>query len=48
MATDADIETRWAELGEMDRSALRVAWAEAFGEAPPHFLSMIFMRKALL
>lgn len=48
MATDADIETRWAELGEMDRSALRVAWADAFGEAPPHFLSMIFMRKALL
>lgn len=32
----------------MDRCALRVAWAEAFGEAPPHFLSMIFMRKALI
>ncbi|MGJ8557099.1 MAG: DUF2924 domain-containing protein [Sulfitobacter geojensis] len=48
MATDAEIEIRWAELGEMDRSALRVAWAEAFGDAPPHFLSMIFIRKALL
>jgi len=48
MTTDAVIETRWAELAEMDRSALRVAWADAFGEAPPHFLSMIFMRKALL
>lgn len=32
----------------MDRAALRVAWAEAFGESPPHFLSMIFMRKALI
>ncbi len=32
----------------MDRAALRVAWAGAFGEAPPHFLSMIFMRKALI
>lgn len=32
----------------MDRAALRVAWAEAFGDAPPHFLSMIFMRKALI
>lgn len=25
-----------------------MAWAEAFGDAPPHFLSMIFMRKALI
>ncbi len=32
----------------MGRAVLRVAWAEAFGEAPPHFLSMIFMRKALI
>lgn len=32
----------------MDRAALRVAWAEAFGDAPPHFLSMIFMRRALI
>jgi hypothetical protein len=48
MASDAVIASRWAALAEMDRSALRVAWAGAFGEAPPHFLSMIFMRKALI
>jgi hypothetical protein len=48
MATDAVIASRWAELAEMDRAALRVAWSGAFGEAPPHFLSMIFMRKALI
>jgi len=48
MASDAVIASRWAELADMDRAALRVAWAGAFGEAPPHFLSMIFMRKALI
>jgi hypothetical protein len=32
----------------MDRAALRVVWVAAFGDAPPHFLSMIFMRKALI
>jgi hypothetical protein len=48
MASDAAISSRWEELAELDRSALRVAWASAFAEAPPHFLSMIFMRKALI
>jgi len=48
MVRDASIASRWAELNELDRSGLRVAWAEAFGDAPPHFLSMIFMRKALI
>lgn len=48
MASDEQIAARWEELGQMDRAALRVAWAEAFGDAPPHFLSMIFMRKALI
>ncbi len=48
MASDAAISSRWEELAELDRSALRVAWTKAFGEAPPHFLSMIFMRKALI
>ena len=48
MVADAVIASRWAELADMDRAALRVAWAGAFGEAPPHFLSMIFMRKALI
>ena len=48
MADNEDIAAHWAELGHMDRAALRVAWAEAFRDAPPHFLSMIFMRKALI
>jgi len=48
MVADDHIKSRWGELGQMDRAALRVAWAEAFGDAPPHFLSMIFMRKALI
>lgn len=48
MAGGEDIAARWGELGLMDRAALRVAWTEAFGDAPPHFLSMIFMRKALI
>lgn len=48
MAGDQTISVRWEELGQMDRAALRVDWAEAFGDAPPHFLSMIFMRKALI
>ena len=48
MADNADIAARWADLGQMDRAVLRVAWAAAFGDAPPHFLSMIFMRKALI
>jgi len=48
MATYDAIAGRWAELGQLERAALRVAWVEAFGDAPPHFLSMIFMRKALI
>ena len=48
MTGDEDIAARWDALGQMDRAALRVAWAAAFGDAPPHFLSMIFMRKALI
>jgi hypothetical protein len=48
MANDAAILSCWEELVGLDRSALRVAWRGAFGEAPPHFLSMIFMRKALI
>ncbi len=48
MMSDEVIAARWEDLGQMDRAALRVAWAEAFGDAPPHFLSMIFMRKALI
>jgi len=48
MKSDEDIAARWDALGHMDRASLRVAWAEAFSDAPPHFLSMIFMRKALI
>ncbi len=48
MTGKEDIAARWDALGQMDRAALRVAWATAFGDAPPHFLSMIFMRKALI
>ncbi|WP_371225352.1 DUF2924 domain-containing protein [Roseovarius sp. 2305UL8-3] len=48
MTAENAVKTRWAELSDMDRSALRVAWTEAFNNAPPHFLSMTFMRKALI
>jgi len=48
MVGDDAIKARWVDLGQMDRAALRVAWVEAIGDAPPHFLSMIFMRKALI
>lgn len=48
MAAGDQVKLRWSELGQMDRAALRVTWTEAFGDAPPHFLSMIFMRKALI
>ncbi len=42
------IASRMLELNELDRSGLRVAWRRAFDNAPPHFLSMLFMRKALI
>lgn len=48
MADGDDIKARWDALGLLDRAALRVAWRAAFGDAPPHFLSMIFMRKGLV
>ena len=48
MTGNEDIAARWAVLFQMDRAGQRVAWAEAFEDAPPHFLSMIFMRKALI
>ena len=48
MTINTVIEQRWAELSTMDRSALRVCWTKAFDNAPPHFLSMSFMRKALI
>ncbi len=48
MTIDPVIEARWAELAAMDRSVLRVAWTKAFDNAPPHFLSMSFIRKTLI
>ncbi len=48
MAIADDVRARWTELGSMNRCALRLAWREAFHNPPPHFLSMIFMRKALI
>lgn len=48
MSDTAAVKAQWAELGQMDRAALRVGWAGAFGDAPPHYLSMTFMRKALI
>lgn len=48
MTDSAKIPARMSELGELDRSGLRVAWRRAFDNAPPHFLSMLFMRKALI
>jgi hypothetical protein len=48
MSETTGVKARWVELGQMDRAALRVEWAGAFGDAPPHYLSMNFMRKALI
>jgi len=48
MMNNNEITARMSELEDMDRSGLRVAWQRAFGNAPPHFLSMLFMRKALI
>lgn len=48
MTRDETLAQLAEKLDAMDRATLRVAWVQAFGEAPPHFLSMIFMRKALL
>jgi hypothetical protein len=48
MSGGSDIPARMSELGDLDRSGLRVAWTELFESAPPHHLSMIFMRKAII
>ncbi len=48
MTAESAVKASWAELADVDRSALRVAWTEAFNNAPPHFLSMMFMRRALI
>ena len=48
MTGESTVQARWVELADMDRSALRVTWTEAFDNTPPLFLSMTFMRKALI
>lgn len=48
MLSDDALRERWDELGSMERTELRIAWREAFGSAAPNFLSMTFMRKALI
>jgi hypothetical protein len=48
MNGDNKIQARMSALSDLDRSGLRVAWIDAFGKAPPHHMSMMFMRKALI
>ena len=48
MTDSAKFSARMSELGELDRSGLRVAWKKTFKKPQPHFLSMMFMRKALI
>jgi len=48
MAGDNNIQAWLSALNDLDRSGLRVAWIDAFGKAPPHHMSMMFMRKALI
>ena len=43
-----DVQARMSELENLDRSGLRVAWVDLFETAPPHHLSMTFMRKAII
>ena len=48
MKDSAKITARMSKLNELDRSGLRVAGTKTFKKRPPHFLSMLFMRKALI
>jgi hypothetical protein len=48
MSDKIDIQARMSELTDLDRSDLRVAWIDMFETAPPHHLSMTFMRKAII
>lgn len=48
MRFDHDLTQQIAQFNDMGRAELRVAWVNAFGDAPPTFLSMGFMRKALV
>ncbi|WP_411892449.1 DUF2924 domain-containing protein [Yoonia sp. SDW83-1] len=48
MSAEVRILNRWDELSVLDRVALRKEWLEIFGAPPAQFLSLIFMRKALI
>lgn len=48
MSTGLNADVRMSERDKIDRSDIRVAWNKVFGVAPPHHLSMIFMRKAII
>lgn len=48
MSGGLDIRARMSELGDLERSSLRVAWTKLFETAPPGHLSMTFMRKAII
>ena len=39
---------RWRSLSEMDRRDLRCEWMNVFGNPSPNYLSLNFMRKALI
>ena len=48
MSGRLDIQARMLELNDLDRADLRVAWIGVFENAPPHHVSMTFMRKAII
>lgn len=48
MSGKLDVQARMSELEYLDRSDLRVEWTQVFGLAPPHHISMMFMRKAII
>jgi len=43
-----DVQARRLELEDLDRTGLRVAWIKIFETAAPRYLSMTFMRKAII
>lgn len=48
MPGELNIPDRVLELENLDRANLRIAWIDLFAKAPPHHLSMMFMRKVII
>lgn len=48
MSEPLDVKSRMIELGELDRLGLCLEWRKKFGNSPPNYTSMTFMRKALI